>query len=472
MRSIRTNFILFSAAIVGVVLVLAGFIFLALFSQSLEHRVHEELKNYINQLAAEIDFTAEGQLIPPSGLSDLRFDHAYSGLYWQIDDSEVGRQLRSKSLWDTVLELPDDVHDVAAVHRYVLEGPENSKVIVHERSLVAAAPNGARMLRLAAAMDQSVIDNARDQFLVDMIPYLLALGGLLLLGTFLQVKIGLRPLDRVSIALDAIKDRKAKKLEGVFPAEIARLTDAMNDLLASQKDALERARKRSGDLAHSLKTPLTAIRTNGEKLILAGDRPTGQEIVDLSELMEANIRHELLRSKLTPTPDARKSDADVTQLTNDIVRTLKRVPSSAELNWDLSLPNHGLIAMDPHDLRELIGNIVENASKWASSRVSITGSIQTSPASFLYTVEDDGPGIDAGKIASMMERGKRFDESIPGTGIGLSIVKEIAEIYSIPVAIHNRQSSGLRLSLNLPLVETFDTKIHTLGKIAPIHSCK
>ncbi len=447
-----------SAAIVGVVLVLAGFIFLALFSQNLEHRVHEELKNYINQLAAEIDFTADGQLTPPDGLSDLRFDHAYSGLYWQIDDSEVGRQLRSKSLWDTVLALPDDVHDVATIHRYILEGPENSKVIVHERSLVAAAPGGARMLRLAAAMDQSVISDARDKFLIDMVPYLLALGSLLLLGTYLQVKIGLRPLDRVSIALDDVKNRKAKNLIGVFPSEIARLTEAMNDLLASQQDALARARKRSGDLAHSLKTPLTAIRSNGEKLIREGDRSTGQEIVDLSELMESSIRHELLRSKLTPTPDARKSDADVTKLTNAIVKTLKRVPNSAKINWDVSLPDHTLIAMDPHDLRELIGNIVENASKWAMSNVTITGTVQTSPSSFLFTVEDDGPGIETGKIISMMERGKRFDESIPGTGIGLSIVKEIAEIYSIPISIQNRQSSGLRFSLNLPLTEIYNTK--------------
>ena len=451
MRSIRVNFLLVSAAIISAVLILAGFIFLALFSQNLERRVHEELKNYVNQLAAEIEFTPDGQLMPPASLSDLRFDNAYSGLYWQIVDSEAGQQLRSRSLWDVVLRLPNDDHDVAEVHRYVLDGPENTKVVVQERELVVAAPSGARMLRLAAAMDQSVITNARDQFLKDMIPYLLAFGGLLLLGTFLQVKLGLRPLERVSVALDEVKNRKASRLEGDFPIEISRLTEAVNDLLASQKDALQRARKRSGDLAHSLKTPLTAIRTNAEKLIQNGETITGDEIVELTEQMETNIRHELLRSKLTPTPDARKSDADAIQLINDVVRTLKRVPMSAELVWDLELPDQCVIAMDPHDLRELLGNIIENASKWAAAHVAISGAVHVSQGSFQLTIEDDGPGVEPARIVSMMERGKRFDESIPGTGIGLSIVKEITEIYSIPITIQNRQSHGLSICLRLPL---------------------
>lgn len=453
MRSIRTNFLLISAFMIGIVLLLAGLIFQTLFSQNLERRVHEELKNYVNQLAAEIEFTPDGQLIPPLGFSDLRFENAYSGLYWQIDDTEAGQQLRSKSLWDAALPLPDDVHDIASVHEYILPGPEGTNVIIQERALIVAAPSGARMIRLAAAIDQSVITTASDQFLKDMVPYLLALGALLLLGTLLQVKVGLRPLDHVTAALDDVKARKTSKLEGEFPAEINRLTGTVNDLLGSQQDALARARKRSGDLAHSLKTPLTAIRTNAEKLVAEGEVTIGDEIFDLTGQMEANITHELLRSKLSPTPDARNSDADATQLITGIVKTLKRIPTSEKITWNVDLPERCAIAMDPHDLRELLGNIIENASKWSASCVSISGRKDIRPGVFSVTVEDDGPGIEASKIASMMDRGKRFDESTPGTGIGLSIVKEIVEIYSVPIAIQNRQSSGLSISVDLPMAE-------------------
>lgn len=453
MRSIRTNFLLISTVMFGMVLLLAGIIFQTLFSQNLEHRVHGELKNYVNQLAAEIEFTPEGLLIPPAGLSDLRFENAYSGLYWQIYDMEVGRQLHSKSLWDAALSLPDEVHDNASVRKYILPGPEGTNVIIHERVLIVAAPNGTRMIRLAVAIDQSVVTTASDQFLKDIIPYLLALGALLLLGTIIQVKFGLKPLYQVTAALDDVKARKTSKLEGKFPVEISRLTGTINGLLGSQQDALDRARKRSGNLAHSLKTPLTAIRTNAEKLITDGEATIGYEICDLTEQMETNITHELLRSKLSLTPDARKSDADAINLISGIVKTLKRIPALEKITWRIDLSKRCAIAMDPHDLRELLGNIIENAGKWSASCVSISGRTDTNAGVFTVTVEDDGPGIEATQIASMMDRGKRFDESTPGSGIGLSIVKEIVEIYSIPITIQNRQSNGLCISIDLPLAE-------------------
>lgn len=454
MRSIRTHFMLLSASIIVTVLVLAGFIFQALFSQNLERRVHEELKNYVNQLAADIQFTPEGQLIAPTGLSDLRFQQAYSGLYWQIDDTEAAQQLRSESLWDVALPLPDDFHDIATVHEYILPGPEGRDVIIQERVLVVAAPQGARMIRLAAAMDQSVITAARDQFSKDMLPYLFALGVLLLLGTMVQVKMGLKPLDDVTAALDDVKTRKTNRLEGAFPTEINRLTGAVNDLLGLQQDALERARKRSGDLAHSLKTPLTAIRTNAENLSAIGEAKIGHEIISLAGRMEATITHELLRSKLSPTPDVRKTDADAVQLIYEITRTLKRTPSADKITWNMAVPAQCIIAMDPHDLRELLGNIIENACKWAASNIVISGYYQSNTNVFSLTIEDDGPGIDASKILSMMDYGKRFDETTPGTGIGLSIVKEIAEIYTIPIAIQNRQSHGLSVRVDLPIANS------------------
>jgi len=451
MGSIRNHFLLLSALIITVTLVIAGFIFMTLFSQGLERQVHEELKNHVNQLAAKIAFSPDGKLLPPSGLSDLRFDTAYGGLYWQIDDTEFDAQLRSRSLWDAVLALPNDQHDVASVHTYVLPGPDNTKVIVQERTLIAAAPAGARMLRLAVAMDQSVISSARNQFLRDMLPYLLALGILLLLGTHFQVKIGLRSLDQVSNALDDVKTRKTPRLEGRFPLEIHRLTDAVNDLLASRENDLKQARKRSGDLAHSLKTPLTVVRSNAEKIAAETNMQAGTEIMELADQMEASITHELLRSKLAPTASARQSDAEAVKIITDIVKTLKKIPGSKHLDWKIELPEAVSIAMDPHDLRELLGNIIENAGKWAKSTIWIKG--KTAPQSdlFLITIDDDGNGIDAAKIATMMDHGKRFDEQTPGTGIGLSIVKEIIGIYSLPLTIQNRQTSGLTVSIDLPL---------------------
>lgn len=449
MRSLRPRFLLVSGITIAGALLATAFVFVYLFEQNMEQRVDSELTNLMNQIAAGLEYTNDGSIKAPAQLLDQRLQNAYGGLYWQIMDEQTGATLRSRSLWDYVLPLPNDIHDAGSFHRYVLPGPGQGDVYVQERSLVVATPVGTRTIRIAAAIDQRELESAKQQFAVDTIPYLVVLGLLLLAASALQLAIGLKPLTAISRDLDAIRDRKHRRLQGHYPEEIRRLVDALNQLLDSQEHTLNRARARSADLAHGLKTPLTILRNHARTLIQRGESVLGSEIGEMVQVMEAHVSYELARSRMAPAPEHRKADAIPLDIVLSLVKTLQRTPKGEHIDWQTDVPGDKSVEVDPDDLRELLGNLLENASKWARSKVTVVGRVKTDR--LVLSIEDDGPGIDTAKIAEMADRGKRFDQTVPGSGIGLAIVRDIADIYRLPYRIQNRQDSGLSITIELPL---------------------
>ena len=445
MKSLRLQFLLISALSITLALAAAGFVMIKLFEKNLERRVEVELTTYINQIAAELSFDKDGQIISPTTLSDRRFTLAYSGLYWQIDDVNLQRQLRSRSLWDYALPLPADSHATGEIHRYFLPGPDGSSVIAEERQLIVATPKGARPVRISAAMDYKTITRARSQFTKDMLPYIVVLGIFLLLSSAIQLSLGLRPLKNVRDGLNAVRNRQQQRLDGDFPSEIKPLTQAINQLLDSQEETISRARKRAADLAHGLNTPLTVLTNDAAKLKARGEAEMAGELDDLARVMRSHVDYELARSRITPEQSHRNSDANPHQIIGEIVKTLQRTPKGESLKWTIDIPENVEVTVDPDDFRELLGNIVENAVKWTRTRVEITAAVKSSKVTL--TIEDDGKGLEPKLIETIMLRGVRHDEKTQGTGIGLSLVREICKIYTIDLTIENRQTSGLRVTL-------------------------
>ena len=456
-KSLKRTWLTVSAVTIIVVLAIIAFVSVYLFQKGLESRFQEELTSYVNQIADNVNIDKYDKLHSPKNLSDQRFELLDSGLYWQIDDPVMNVQLLSQSLGEFVIPLPIDEHDAGAVHRYNLPGPDNSIIVVQERSLVVAAPSGARTIRVAVALDEAYIRESSLKFLGEMFAYLLALGAVLLAASYLQYYLSVRPLKRLSESMEAVLNRDSQRLQGEFPVEIKPLFNAVNGLLSSQEAALNGARARSADIAHSLKTPLTVIRNNAAKLIEKGDAEIGREIGLLANDMRYHIERELARSRLAPSAAMRQSDADVAVIVDNIVRTLKKVSSAEQIEWHVEVPGPCLIGMDPHDLQELLGNLLENASKWASNCVNVSAKVQANV--YYLWIEDDGPGLDTEKIKSMTLRGQRHDEIRSGTGVGLAIVQDIVDLYSLKMSIQNRQSNGLRINLELPMPDTDVPKI-------------
>jgi len=443
MLSIRQRFFLISLASVILALVMASMVMIGLFTRNLERRVDLELAGHINTIAGALRFAADGKVELPERPGDQRFDEAYSGLYWQVEDDQRNDQLRSPSLWDYALPLPSDLQETGSVDRYHLQGPDKTDLIVQERKIIVAAPAGKRAIRVAAAIDAWEVTNASRAFMLDIAPYMVALAIFLIAASLAQLTYGLSPLATITEGLDNIRERRSDRLDGFFPKELQSVVKAVNRLLDAQSQLIARARTRAADLAHGLKSPLTVLFNDAETLRERGEVEIADELVHLAGVMKSHVDRELTRSRLVGSALLRSSDADLSASVNVITRTLRRMPRGEELDWDINLEDGLVVPIDPNDLQELLGNIIDNAVKWSRSVVRIHARRQD--GNIVLLIEDDGPGVSPQDLSTITERGTRLDVQTPGTGIGLAIVSDIATLYNLSIDITNVDKGGLRV---------------------------
>lgn len=443
--SIRARFLLVSLVSVPLALALAGLFLISLFADNLERRIEAELAASVANLAAAVSFAPDGRIQRPADGFDPRFGEAYGGQYWQIEDPASDETLRSQSLWDFALALPTGLPVDRTQHFYDLAGPAGTRLLAFERTVMIASPLGTRTLRIVAASDRAALDAASRTFALDIVPYLLGLAAFMVAASLLQLLIGLRPLTRLTSALDRIRERPGERLKGVLPREFEPVETALNRLLDTQGETLAKARARAGDLAHGLKTPLTVLSNDALTLRERGEHEIAGEIDGIVEAMRTHVERELARSRIAAHAGSRQGNADLRDILAPVLRTLARTPGGEALDWRVDLPDGRSLPIDPHDLRELAGNLLENAAKWASSTVGV--SFHAAKAGGTLIIEDDGPGVDPERIRAMTARGVRLDETTPGTGLGLSIVREICETYGLDLSIENRQTRGLRVAV-------------------------
>lgn len=444
-KSIRGRFLVVSVLSVVILLSLAGVVFIEIFSRSLERRLDDELTSHINNLAGALRISDTGAIRLSDRPLEARFNQPYGGLYWQVVDDQTGTELRSQSLWDYALPLPSEDHAVGEIHRYHLQGPEQTQLLVQERKVALAGADGLHPVRIAVGMDTAPIMSARHDFTLDMVPYMVILAAFLVGISLAQLTYGLRPLSTLNEGLNRIRERRAERLSGTYPDELTATVGAVNSLLDAQEAIISKARARAGDLAHGLKTPLTVLSNDAFTLQEKGETEIGDELAHLAKVMQAHVNRELTRSRIAASAGLRRSDANIAACVESVVRTLKRTPKGELLDWTISIPSSLTVPVDPHDLQELLGNILENAVKWTAASVIVKASVND--GEIVLVVSDDGPGADPAEIRRLMERGVRLDMQTPGDGIGLSIVREIADVYRIAVEIDNRDGAGLQVVL-------------------------
>ncbi|MBB4063291.1 sensor histidine kinase [Gellertiella hungarica] len=448
LSSIRGRFLVLSALTVGLALALTAALLVSLFSSNIRKRIDAELTSHVNTLAGALSFGPTGQLERPKGPVDQRFTIPYGGLYWQIVDDSTGQTIRSTSLFDTALDLPADRHTDGTIHRYVLPGPEGTSLIVLERLVRVAAPEGERALRIAVAIDQDTLDEARAGFIRDILPAIGGLGLFLVGASLAQLAFGLRPLSSLSEGIDRIRERRDTRLSGTYPAEFRSTVNAVNQLLETQGAMIEKARSRAADLAHGLRTPLTVLANDALNLREKGETALADELEHLAGTMRTHVERELALSRIAARPDLRRGDSNVAGIVSEITRTLRRTPGGEAIDLVEEGPSDLSIPVDPGDFRELAGNLIENAVKWARARIVIRWGSESGKA--WLTVLDDGPGVPEAEIGNLTRRGWRLDSAKPGSGLGLSIVREIADVYGIGFTLRNEAGSGLLVRLDFP----------------------
>lgn len=447
LRSLRVRLLVAAAFTISAALVVAGFGLVTLFEHHVERRLDLQLETYLTELTGRIEPDGEGGIKLTRELADPRFDEPLSGLYWQIQDDEHRSLIRSRSMWDWVLPLPLDRLTLGVVHRHELPGPDGQSLLVREQQIIVLPQTLARRLRISVAVDRSDLIAAREGFSNDLLPYLILLAAALFLATWLQVRMGLSPLDHIRRGVSAVRSGKTLRLTEPYPDEVQPLVGEINELLDSRDRSVEDARAWTADLAHGLKTPLTALSADAQRLRDQGDDEMADNLEQLAEHMRRRVDRELIRARLRSEVAGRPRQADLVRTLRGLINTLKRTPAGEGLSWDAELPTRAEVGLAPEDLAELLGNLLDNAGKWALARVRIRVH-RDDPCRVL--IDDDGPGVAPEQRAQLGQRGLRLDEQTTGTGLGLAIARDIIAAYRGRMDLGRSELGGLSVTLTLP----------------------
>ena len=446
--SLRLRLLSGAALSIAIALTISFFVLTAIFERHVESRIEHELENHLRQLSALVESTTDGQIIVAGVLSDPRFERPFSGLYWQIE--EAGKVLdTSASLGDETLKLPPPVAGGPKPICVEIPGPGGKLIFLVTRDIIVRVGEGDHTLRLAAALDYADIGSAVHMLRWDTALSLLILGACLVLAAWLQVSVGLSPLNALRQRLSSVRNGEEPRLTGTFPSEISPLVDDLNGLLESQEHSIERARTRASNLAHGLKTPLTILNGAARELAVHGQSSAAGDIAEQVTVMRHHVERELTRARIAAarTPPY----TDVAMIVGKIISTMQRLPRGEVLDWQLDIDEPAVIALEADDFAEILGNLLENASKWTKNIVRISGSTAggKSPVLTALTVEDDGNGVPDEQWGIILERGVRLDLGKQGTGLGLAIAKDIAEAYGASMELFRSPLGGLGVRIKL-----------------------
>lgn len=441
-NSLRLRLLAGGIAAIAVALAIAGFGLIILFERHVARTVAEDLDVHLKQLMAGIDADPSGQIVITRPPADPRFADPLSGLYWQAGDDRL-QLLRSRSLWDTTLDLPADQPAPGEVHRHEMAGPAGARLLVAERRVRLTVGGRPVMVRLAVANDLARVAAAKAAFATDVVMALGLLGLVLAAATAVQVVSGLRPLDALRRGVADIRSGYGHRLTAEAPVEVQPLIDEVNALLDAREAEIARSRNRAADLAHGLKTPLAALAADGARLRDKGEAAIAEEIEAVIDAMRRHVNRELTRARIRGGDPARPGvTTALASLARSLVATLARTEVGAGIAYDVAVADDLAVPFDRADLAEVLGNLLENATRHARKRVRIVAPAQ--PDALAIVVEDDGPGIPPAWRSSMLARGIRLDERGDGAGLGLAIVQEVLDAYGWTLRLDASPLGGLK----------------------------
>lgn len=435
-------------------LAVAGFVLVTVYRGSVERSFDDRLGVYLKTLVGALASQADGAgtFRQPDNLGEARFELPLSGWYWVVRRSADGRVvMTSPSLTGEVLRLPSDDGartDRNRVFRAYGEGPDGQRLRILEREVDF---DGRDLYRLAVAGNAGDLDDDVSGFTWRTALLLAIVGFGLVISTVVQVRLGLTPLGRMRDALTRIRAGDAERLEGDFPAEIAPLAHELNALIQANREATERARTHVGNLAHALKTPISVLLNEAR----ASDSPIAPHVVEQVGLMREHVEHHLERARLAAQRRVIGVVTDVSPVVERLIRAMRRIHEETGVEIVAEVEPGIRFRGEREDLEEALGNLVDNAFKWAISEIEVSVRMLPSASDaerhfFLVLVDDDGPGIDLEGRDEALKRGHRLDEKVPGSGLGLAIVTELAALYGGEFGLDRAPLGGLRCRLVLP----------------------
>ncbi|WP_189522511.1 MULTISPECIES: ATP-binding protein [unclassified Mesorhizobium] len=449
-RSLAFRVIAFSTVWAILTLIVIFTLITTLYRQASERGFDSLLSAHLFNLIGSVGVSEGGSLTGAPDLGDLRFSEPNSGWYWSVEPASEGvrGELHSSSMTKAILSpsVAEVPFNASFQRSYATEGIDGEELEVFESEFVLDAKNRAARFRVMG--NQTELEQEIGAFQRRLLTYLSLFGVGMIAINAIAILLGLQPLRRVRNALAMVREGTAQRLDGRFPAEIEPLANETNALIENNKRIVERSRTQVGNLAHSLKTPLAVLINEGRAL--GGAK--GQLIAEQAASMQKQVDHYLQRARVAAQRDSVVYRTPVAPLVQRMVRVLQKLNPQTALS--LSLPAVDIVfAGEREDLEELLGNLLDNAMKWAKCAVAVS----VAPISgkegavdlFEISIEDDGPGIPEDKAREALKRGRRLDETKPGTGLGLAIVADLVNEYGGVLALERSSMGGLKAVVRL-----------------------
>ena len=443
MGSLRWRLLAGTLAWVALTLAGAGWGLSALFRDHVTQQWQAQLAMQLDELSGAIDWV-DGRL-KVGAMPEARFAQPLSGWYWQID--ERGRApragaARSRSLWDETLDLPASVgRGDRLLH---LRGSQGRTLLALARTL-ELPDDGAPPLLVAVAADEGLVAEPIARFTRLLRFALAVLAAGLLAAVWLQLRLLLAPLARMREKLAAVRAGQAGELGGRFPQELTPLVDEFNHVLGENAEMVQRARAQAGNLAHAVNTPLT-IMANAA----AGEEtPLARLVREQAEAARRQVDWHLARARASAAVRAMGLATPVLEPLAALVRTMARLHAQRGVAFELAPEAcDARFRGEAQDLYEMLGNLIDNAGKWARARVRVDA--RQEGEQLIFTIDDDGPGLPEAERARMFERGVQLGDTRGGAGLGLDIARTLAQTYGGSVQALASPLGGLRLRLALP----------------------
>lgn len=427
-----------------IALLLAGAVMAALQRAGAERAFDERLSVFVTQLFA--DYANRDVFDATAHFANPAFGLPGSGWYWVVGDPQTGEpRFASASLFDPLPppQTPSasgDARPQGPVSRPLELGGQRLRLI----DRLYMFEGDEVLVRVTAPTDG--LDAEIRNFRYALIVTLGAMWAVLLLLAYLQVRIGLRPLQTLQSAIADVRVAKTRDVSGSFPREVSPLVDELNALLQANEAIVERARHHVGNLAHALKTPLAVILNSARG---EANAETLTRIHAEARSIDERVRLYLDRAQRAATQATTGRSTEVRAVVDPLVRTMAKLNLDQGLAFSVNVDAALRVRADRGDLEEMLGNLLENACRHADGQVAVAAKTSNDRLQTI-TIDDDGPGLDADARDRVLKRGERLDEASPGSGLGLSIVKEMAELYGGSLILDKAPLGGLRAALSLP----------------------
>src|SRR5215210_8676390 len=432
------------------ILLTAGLILSALYRDTTERAFDTRLLVYATDLASDLVTQGNPDQRELGTLGDPRFDLPLSGWYWQVGQPDARpRDLRSpRSLFGAELPglvPPGDDSRFGEIRKGYRQGPEDRMLRIVERD-IDLGEDGRYVVRVAGPADE--IETEVRRFIASLTLTFGLLGIALGLTTLLQIRFGLGPLTKLRSALSSVRRGEAERIPGDYPRDIAPLAQELNLLLDTNREILDRARTQVGNLAHALKTPLSVIvnEVGGAPVEVAA------RVREQARIMRDQVNYHLDRARAAALAGTLGTVTDVEPVVAGLARTFEKIYQDKAFAIEISVPVGARFRGERQDLEEMIGNLVDNACKWARLRVEVSAEIlrQGERVWVRVSIADDGPGLPDEAHVKMLKRGQRLDETKPGSGLGLAIVGDLAALYRGALSLDRSPFGGLQATLELP----------------------